>query len=252
MAKLESILQYIESAFQVSEFPDYGNALNGLQVNGPSEVSRLAVAVDASEATIETAIGEAEADLLLVHHGLFWDGFGPITGPRFRKVANLIKGSMGLYALHLPLDAHPELGNCALLARAMGVEPEGTFAPYKGVDIGWYGPADLPRETLKARVEEAVGGTVRMIPGGEAEVRRVGVLTGGGASALTEAADLGLDGLVTGEAAHHHFHEAMELGVNLYLAGHYATETFGVKALGKILGEEFGLDWVFLDQPTGL
>jgi len=251
MAKLESILQYIESAFQVSDFPDYTNALNGLQVDGPDEVTFLAAAVDASETTIESARRHG-ADLLLVHHGLFWDGFGPLTGPRYRKVASLIEGSMGLYGLHLPLDAHAQLGNCALLARAIGVEPQEEFAAYKDVKIGWYGRSDLPREALRERIEKAVGGPVRMIAGGREEVGRVGILTGGGASALAEAAALGLDGLVTGEAAHHHYHEAMELGVNLYLAGHYATETFGVKALGETLGEAFDLQWTFLDHPTGL
>lgn len=250
MSELESILQFLEDVFHVSEFPDYSHALNGLQVEGPSEISRLAVAVDASEATIQEAIRQG-ADLLLVHHGLFWGGPGPITGPRYRKVAGLIRGSLSLYALHLPLDAHPEMGNCALLAGALGLEPEGTFAPYRGAEIGWWGWAGLHRDLLKDRLESAVSGPARLIPGGRERVERVGVLTGSGASTLPEAAALGLDALVTGEAAHHHFHDAMELGVNLFLAGHYATETFGVKALGSRLAEEFGLDWTFLDFPTG-
>jgi len=251
MAKLESILQFIEGIFDVSEFPDYSHALNGLQVDGPEEIRCLAVGVDASEVTIQRALEEG-AQLLLVHHGLFWDGFGPISGPRFRKVAALIQGEMALYALHLPLDAHPELGNCALLIRGMGLEPAGTFAPYKGVDIGVWAQAGLGRDVLGQRLEEAVGGKVRLIPGGPDMVDRVGILTGSGASALSEAAALGLDALVTGEAAHQNFHEAMEFGVNLYLAGHYATETFGVKALAERLAQEFSLEWSFLDFPTGM
>lgn len=251
MAKLESILHFLETEFQVSDFPDYPHALNGLQVAGPPEVRRLVAAVDASEATIDGALAEG-AHLLLVHHGLFWDGFGPITGPRFRKVKALIQGSMALYALHLPLDAHAEMGNCALLARALGLKPTGTFAPYKGVDIGCWAEAREDREALRTRLEAAVGGAVRLIPGGPERVNRVGILTGSGASALHEAADRGMDALITGEGAHHNYHDAMEYGVNLYLAGHYATETFGVKALGENLANTFDLEWSFLDFPTGL
>ena len=251
MAKLESVLQFLEDTFHASGFPDYSHALNGLQVQGPEELSRLVVAVDASEATIEAAV-VAGADLLLVHHGLFWDGLGPISGPRYRKVRALIQGSVALFALHLPLDAHGEMGNCAVLARAMGLEPEDTFAPYQGVDIGWWAGARDHREALKKRLEAAVGGPARLIPGGPERVERVGILTGSGAGSLREAAALGLDALITGEAAHHQFHDAMELGVNLYLAGHYATETFGVKALGQTLSETFDLEWSFLDFPTGL
>lgn len=123
---------------------------------------------------------------------------------------------------------------------------------YEGVDIGVWARAGLERDILRHRVEEAVGGEVRLISGGPEVVERVGIITGGGASALNEAAALGLDALVTGEAAHHNFHEAMELGVNLYLAGHYATETFGVRALGERMAQEFSLAWSFLDFPTGM
>jgi len=251
MTDLESILQFIDEAFDVSSFPDYPNALNGLQVAGAGEVSRLGVAVDASEVTIRAAL-DRDIQLLLVHHGLFWDGFGPLTGPRFRKVAALISGGVALYGLHLPLDSHPGMGNSALLTRAMGLEPEAPFGGFQGREIGWWAQTSLGREALKGRLSEAVGGEVRLIPGGPEVVERVGVLTGGGASALEEASAGGLDALVTGEGAHHHYHDAMELGINLYLAGHYATETFGVKALGAALAKEFELDWEFLDFPTGM
>jgi len=251
MAELEQILYFVERIFQVSDFPDYPHALNGLQVDGPGTVDRLIVAVDASEATIHAAVAR-DPQLLLVHHGLFWDGFGPLTGSRFRKVEALVRGNIALYALHLPLDAHAEFGNSAGLCRAMGLNPTGTFGGFQGRQIGWWAPASMDREKLAERVSEAVGGPARLIPGGPEFVERVGVLTGGGASALGEAAERGFDALVTGEGAHHHFHEAMELGVNLYLGGHYATETFGVKALGKTLAEEFSLEWEFLDLPTGM
>jgi len=189
---------------------------------------------------------------MLVHHGLFWDGFGPLTGPRFRKVRALLEGRTGLYSLHLPLDAHPELGNCALLTRALGLEPSGPFGDFKGGKVGCWCDASKHREDLRGALSEAVGGDVSLIPGGPVQVERVGVITGAGASALGEAAEMGLDALVTGEGSHHHYHDAMEMGVNLYLAGHYATETFGVKALGSALARQFSLEWTFLDYPTGM
>jgi dinuclear metal center YbgI/SA1388 family protein len=251
MAKIELILQFLEETFKVSEFPDYSHALNGLQVEGPGEVDSILAAVDASEATIGEAV-EHETDLLLVHHGLFWDGFGPIAGPRFRKVAALIRAKVALYALHLPLDAHPEMGNCAGLCRAMGFEPAGTFGSYKGVDIGCWAEVGSDREEVREKLGEAVGGEARLIPGGPQRIERVGFLTGGGAGMLPEAAADGLDALITGEAAHHNYHDAMELGLNLFLGGHYATETFGVRALAARLAGEFSLEWSFLDLPTGM
>jgi dinuclear metal center YbgI/SA1388 family protein len=251
MTNLESILHFLDETFGVKEFPDYPHALNGLQVEGPGQVRSVAVAVDASEQTIMAA-SAWDAQLLLVHHGLFWDGLNPITGPRFRKVAALIRSGISLYALHLPLDAHPELGNAALLGQAVGVTREGSFGTFKGIEVGLWGRFSGGRGDLLGRAEEAVEGKVRLIPGGPERVERVGILTGGGAGALAEAGSKGLDTLITGEAAHHHYHEAMELGVNLLLAGHYATETFGVKALGERLAESFSLDWTFLDLPTGL
>jgi len=250
MAHLEHILQFLEETFEVSGFPDYPNALNGLQVEGSGEVRKIATAVDASEEAIRRAIG-AGAQVLIVHHGLFWDGFGPLVGPRFRKVRALIQGKTALYALHLPLDAHAEIGNCALLTRAMGLEPGKPFGDFKDRKIGWAAEANLDRETLRARLSRAVEGEVRLVPGGPGEIGEVGIVTGAGASALREAAAMGLGGLITGEGAHHHFHEAHELGVNLYLAGHYATETFGVKALGAVLARRFALESDFLDLPTG-
>lgn len=251
MAKLEQILHFLDEVFAPATFPDYPHALNGMQVMGPEGVGRLAVAVDASEEAISAAVAKG-SHLLLVHHGLFWGGLGPLTGPRFRKVAALIRGGVGLYSLHLPLDAHPELGNCVVLAKELGLEPGGRFGTFQEVEVGWWAPASGSRESLLTRLDGVVGGGARLIPGGPVEVQRVGVLTGAGAGALEEAASRGLDTLITGEAPHHAYHEAMELGVNLLLGGHYATETFGVKALGEKMAERFDLSWEFLEFPTGL
>ncbi len=251
MAKLESVLYFLEETFQNASFPDYPNALNGLQVEGGAEVATIGAAVDASEITLMEAARRGH-NLLLVHHGLFWGGLTPVTGPLFRKLDTLLQARMGLYSCHLPLDAHAELGNNALLMKKLGLEAQGRFGSFEGVEIGWWAAAGIHRDSVLKELENAVEGEARLIPGGPEEVGRVGVVTGGGASLLQEAVSRGLDTLVTGEAPHHAYHEAMELGVNLFLGGHYATETFGVKAVAARLAKEFGVAWEFLDFPTGL
>jgi dinuclear metal center YbgI/SA1388 family protein len=251
--KLESLVQYVDEYLSVTGHPDYPGALNGLQVGGPDTVGRIAVAVDASEASITEAAARG-ADLMIVHHGLFWGGLRPLTGRDLRRVRALIENGIALYSCHLPLDGHAEVGNSALLARAIGLELDGRFAPYQGAEVGWHGRPDRSLDVagLVAAVEKALGGPVRAVPGGPPRIERVGVVTGGGASFIEEAARLGLDALVTGEGSHHSYFDAMELGVHLLLGGHYATETFGVRALGAHLAERFGIDFDFVDQPTGL
>lgn len=252
--KLESLLQYLDAYLDLEAHPDYPQALNGLQVDGPGDVDRVVAAVDASEATIRAA-AETGADLLLVHHGLFWDGLRPVTGRRYRRLRPLLEHGIALYAAHLPLDSHAEVGNCAVLGRALGLELRGRFAPYQGREIGWWGTlaTSVDAAALRERVSAAVGGgPVHLIAGGPERVERVGVVTGGGGSFIHDAASLGLHALVTGEGSHHHHFDAMEEGVHVLLAGHYATETFGVRALAAHLGERFGLEWEFLDLPTGL
>lgn len=253
--KLESLIQYSDELLGVEDHPDYPTALNGLQVDGAPgrTVRRIAAAVDASEAVIDAAV-EAEADLLIVHHGLFWSGLRPITGRRYRKLGQLVDAGLAVYSVHLPLDGHPELGNCALLARALGLRMEGRFGEYKGAPLGWWGvaPGGWSPDELEARAAAAVHGPARRLGSGPDPVHRVGVVTGSGATFLEDAADAGLDALVTGEAAHHTFTDAHELGLHLVLAGHYATETFGVKALAAHLAERFDLSWTFLDHPSGI
>jgi dinuclear metal center YbgI/SA1388 family protein len=249
--KLESLLQYVDGYLGVATHPDYPTALNGLQVEGRSEVEHLCAAVDASEAAIEEAASRG-ADLLLVHHGLFWDGLRPVTGKRYRKLARLVSEGVGLYSVHLPLDSHPDVGNCALLARRLGLDIQGRFGSYKGADLGWWGTVDSDREDFRAVVEAAVDGPVRLIPGGPERVGRVGVVTGGAGSMLADAVAAGLDAYVTGEGSHHTWVDAHEDGINLYYAGHYATETFGVRALAEHLAGTFGLTWEFIDLPSGM
>ncbi|MFP4623803.1 MAG: Nif3-like dinuclear metal center hexameric protein [Gemmatimonadota bacterium] len=251
MRSLDEIVEYLDEYLNVAEIPDYPDALNGLQVASEGPIGKVVVAVDATEASILEAVARG-ADLLVVHHGLFWDGNRPVTGRRYRRLRALLDGGCALYGAHLPLDVHPEVGNNAVLARALGVEVEGTFGDHQGTPVGVHGRLDLSREGLCARLDELLGRRVKMIPGGAERVRRVGVLTGGGGGFTGAALEAGLDALVTGEGSHHTYFDAMEGGLNLYYGGHYATETWGVRALGAHLGERFGLEWEFVDLPTGL
>ncbi|MSR23234.1 MAG: Nif3-like dinuclear metal center hexameric protein, partial [Gemmatimonadetes bacterium] len=211
----------------------------------------LGAAVDGSVAVIEAAASRG-VDLLLVHHGIFWDGSRPVTGRLYRRIAPLVRGGVALYAAHLPLDAHPEFGNSAQLIRALGLKTGERFGRFADREIGFVAHTDEEREALRGRVADLVLGPVRLIPGGPPRVRRIGVVTGGGGSFIREAAEAGLDTLLTGEGAHHTYLDAMEFGVNVLYAGHYATETWGVKALAKRVADEFRLSWEFLDFPTGL
>jgi dinuclear metal center YbgI/SA1388 family protein len=243
----------LEEYLDVKGHPDYPGALNGLQVEGRRPIKHVVSVVDASEASIVEAIARG-ADILVVHHGLFWNGLEPLTGRLMRRLRPLIDADVSLWSCHLPLDGHPEVGNSALLARALELEVVGSFAPYQGANVGWYGnlAAPLDPEALRLRAEAALTGPVRALGGGPERIRSVGVVTGGGASCVADAAALGLDAFVTGEASHHTYFDARELGIHVLLGGHYATETFGVRALAGHLAERFNLTWDFVDQPTGL
>lgn len=249
--KTDEIVEYLDDCLQTASVPDSSTALNGLQVANSGEVRKIGVAVDASERAVGEAVRRG-CDLLIVHHGLFWDGNQPVTGARYRKLKQLIAADVAVYASHIPLDLHPEFGNNALLAREIGVEVQGTFGSYKGANIGVFGELEIRRESLAARLDEILGGPVRLIGGGPEIVRRIGVVTGSAASLMAEAVELGLDAFVTGEGNHHTYIEAEERGINLYYGGHYATETWGVRALGAHLSERFGLPWEFIDLPTGM
>ena len=251
--KLESILQYLDVYLGIADHPDYGNALNGLQLAGPDEVTRIVAAVDTSEASISAA-AELGADLMIVHHGLFWRGLEPLTGRHFRKVRALMDAGIALFSCHLPLDTHAEVGNSALLGRALGLDLQGRFGLYQGHEVGWWGTLDAPatRDTLGMTLQGVLAGPVHVISGGPEAIERVGVVTGGGASFIPDAVTAELDALITGEGSHHSHFDAVELGLNVFFGGHYATETFGVRALATHLEERFGLPSHFVDQPTGL
>lgn len=252
MADLHEIVEFLDVYLDIEGIPDYPGAMNGLQVSNRSPVERVSAATDASQVTIEMA-AETGSQLLIVHHGLFWHNAVPITGRTYRRVRALFDADLALYSAHLPLDAHAEVGNNVLLASALGVQVEGRFGAHMGIDgLGVWAAADLPLSDLADRVRNACGGDPLVIQGGPSHVRRIGIVTGGAGDMVGQAAAEGLDTFITGEGSHHTFHEATELGVNLIYAGHYATETFGVKALAEKAAGEFDLEWGFLDHPTGL
>ena len=248
---LSQLTSHLDDFLRIGEVPDEANAVNGLQVeNASGTVSQVVAAVDAS---IETIRGVVEgATLLLVHHGLFWDGNQPVTGRRYRRLRLLMEHDVALYSAHMPLDMHPEVGNNAVLARELGVVGSEPFATYRGIPFGASGALEMPREALVGRLEELLGANATLIPGGPARTSRVGIITGGAGTSVGSAHAAGLDTFITGEGPHHTYHEAMELGVNLIYAGHYATEQVGVKALAERIGEVFGVPWRFEHRPTGM
>jgi dinuclear metal center YbgI/SA1388 family protein len=248
---LATIVSYCDRLLRTRDIGDYDGAVNGLQVENRGAVRRLAAAVDASLATVQLAVA-AKADLLIVHHGLFWSATHPWTEKRYALLRRLLENDLAVYSSHLPLDAHPKLGNNARLCAALGLRRLRPFFLSHGQPIGFQCLAKIPRGELARRLQRATGAKALLIPGGPAMCRRIGVVTGGAGAEMKQAADEGVDTFVTGEGPHWTYALAEELGINVLYGGHYATETFGVKALAAHLSAKFNLPWRFLDYPTGL
>ena len=257
MPALADIARYLDDLLRIAEIPDFPNALNGLQVETDRVIVKVAAAVDARERSIREA-AQLGANLLLVHHGLFWNGLQPLRGPAMRRVEGLITRGLALYAAHLPLDAHAELGNNVLLARELGLEPTNGFARYRTIDIGVSGESDITTTALVARADafaRRYGGSARHSTFTEGQrTHRWAICTGAGAShdSLNEAALRGIDTLIVGEGPHWSAIDAEELGITIIYAGHYATETLGVCALADHLSRRFDIPWMFVHVPTGL
>jgi dinuclear metal center YbgI/SA1388 family protein len=248
---LQTVVSFANELLEVAQIEDYPGALNGLQLENRGSISKIGAAVDASSRTIGLAINE-RVDLLVVHHGLFWGGQVPVTGPVYRRLAKAMEADLAIYSVHLPLDFHPKIGNNVLFARALELAPVSPFWFVKGRAQGCLSTVSLDLNELVLRVERVLGRKIWCCPAGPSRTRRIGIVTGGAGSHIAEVAAEGIDTFLTGEGPHHTFALAEELGINLLYGGHYATETFGVKALAARLGERFDLPWTFLNHPSEL
>ncbi len=251
MASRDEIVSHCDRLLEVDRFTDYGP--NGLQLPGAEEVSRVATGVTANLECLRRAV-DYGAQLVLVHHGLLWgDELEPFSVPMAARLRTLLCNEVSLAAYHLPLDAHPQIGNNALLCERLGLAPEETpFGEAKGRPIGRVGKAGsaLSIEELTSRLAEATERDPLVFDFGPERIERVGIVTGGGGFAIHEAGPLGLDALVIGEPSEPVMGEAREYGVHLLAGGHYATETFGIRRLGELVAERFGTEHRFIDVPN--
>jgi len=251
VASRDDVIGFCDDLLEISAYGDYGP--NGLQVPGREEVGKVATAVSAHLASIEAAVA-AGADLLLTHHGLFWD-FHPraLTEPMAARLRAAFAGDLSVAGYHLPLDGHPELGNNARLVRQLGFEPApGAIGEAKGRHIGAVGRREepIPAAELFALVAAELGREPLVFDAGPAEVGSIGIVTGAGASDVHEAIALGLDAYLTGEPSEHVMADAREGGIHFIAAGHYATEICGIRGLGELVAERFGLEHEFIDIPN--
>ncbi len=250
MPNLDALVDYCDQRTRRTEFSDAPEAFNGLQVANDGRVTRIGAAVDAGLEPFRRAAA-AGVDFLIVHHGMYWDMPRPLTGAAYARVAALLGGNCALYSSHLPLDAHPEIGNNVLLARQLGLPPRRGFAPNPGGDIGLIASNTATRAELRARLESLYPRVLAIECGAERPAE-VAFCSGGGNSVVGLLAAAGVDTLVTGELREEHFNRAQEERLNLYLCGHYATEVHAVRALAAELGARFGLPWEFIATENPL
>lgn len=246
----DELVAYLDEFLAVEDVPD--ESLNGLQVEGRAKISRVATAVSCS-ARFFTDAARWGADAVLVHHGLLWRGqVERVRGSLRQRLAVLLSEELNLLAYHLPLDRHPEVGNAAVLARQLGLEGLEPFGVFHGLAIGWAGVFSRPQtlEELARRLELLTGQEPLVFPGHGERVSSVGIVTGSGAGAFAEAVETGLDALVVGDPKEWVMHRAEEEGVHVVACGHYASERFGVQALGAHLEEKLGLEVQFFDYPN--
>ncbi|NLS44680.1 MAG: Nif3-like dinuclear metal center hexameric protein [Firmicutes bacterium] len=247
--KLFELTGYLDDYLMVPHIPD--SSLNGLQIETDREITKIATAVDATIETFKRA-NENNAELIIVHHGLFW-GKAPIRGPLYRRVRYLIENRLSLYAAHLPLDMHEEVGNNAELAKILGIRNIQPFLRYKGSLIGLFGEIDaIDIHGITELLEDQLRSDIKVFPLGKHKITKVAICSGDGGQDLDQAIEKGADLYLTGETSHEALTLAKDAGINLIFAGHYSTETLGPKALGKHIETKFGLPTVFIDVPTGL
>ena len=257
MAALSGIVSFLDAELRTSEIPDYPAALNGLQLANRGDVHHIAAAVDFSTRVVREAVNRG-ANMLVLHHGMFWASAVPIVGPRYDRLALLFDSDIAVYGSHLPLDLHPRFGNNILLAHELGLTPSAGFASSQGTVIGVSGSSNVPTSTLVDRAKAFCDRnahhlvTTPISPG--QMTRRWGICSGAGASTdtLSEAVALSLDTIIVGEGPHHTAVQAPDLGITVLYAGHYATETLGVRALVATAAKKFGIEGSFIEAPTGL
>jgi len=254
---LGDLARYTDTLLGAQNSADYPNAVNGVQLYNQAPIRRIAAAVDLSTRAVQGAVASG-ANLLVVHHGMFWGGLEPIIGSHYKRIRMLIEADIAVYASHLPLDRHPTLGNNALLAKELGLKPSAPFARFEDTFIGLCGESDIETAALLASARgfaRTHGGHLRtsMVQTGR-QTRKWAICTGAGASAdtLREASALGVDTLIVGEGPHWTAIHAEENDLVIIYAGHYATETLGVCALAQHLGNKYDLPWNFVSAPTGL
>ena len=251
MRLLSDIVSYTDRFLRIRDVGDWDNALNGLQIENSGRVTRIGAAVDVSTRVL-TEAESRNVDLLVVHHGLFWRGLQPVRGALHRQLRLAFENDIALYSAHLPLDIHPRVGNNAQLVAALGLRSPRPFLEEKGQPVGVKVRASLPRGALVRKLQKALNGPVKIFDFGPKETRVIGIVTGAAGSEIYRVAEEKIDTFITGEAPHWAAVAAEELGLNLLLGGHYATEVFGVKALAAHLSKRFGVPWEFIDYPTGL
>jgi dinuclear metal center YbgI/SA1388 family protein len=250
-SRLRTIVDDLERVLNHASIGDYPGAQNGLQIENSGAVSRICAAVDACEPAFQQA-AQVPGTLLLVHHGMLWSGGQPYTGALRRKLKLAFESDLALFSSHLPLDAHPVLGNNAQLAALLGVQKRTPAFVAKGQPIGFIGKLKTTRTALVQKLEKRLKSRIHIAPGGPERVQTIGICSGGSGGEVAEAAALGCDTFLCGEGPHHTYAMAEELGVNLIYAGHYATETLGVQALAEYAAKKFRLEWSFIDHPSGL
>src|SRR5256885_14758275 len=252
MPTLSEIVEYANEYLRIPDIEDWPNALTGLQIENSGRVTKIGAAVDISTRVL-TAAATKHVDLLIVHHGLFWRGLQTVTGSVRRQLKLAFENDIALYSAHLPLDLHPEVGNNAQLASALGLKSTKPFFEEKGQLIGVRSKISGSRDDLVRKLRKVLGGPVKTFNVGPKNPKSIGIITGGAGSEIYRvAAESDIDIFITGEAPHWAAVAAEELGINLLLGGHYATETFGVKAFAAHLSKRFKLPWEFLNFPTGL
>src|SRR5262245_13602464 len=251
MALLSDIVSYTDRFLRIRDVGDWDNALNGLQIENSGRVTRVGAAGDVLTRVL-TEAAKRNIDFLIVHHGLFWSGLQPVRGALRRQLRLAFENDVALYSAHLPLDIHPRVGNNAQLVAALGLKSAQFFLEEKGQPVGLKIRVSLQRSELVRKLEKALNGPAKLFDFGPKQTRAIGVVTGAAGSEIYRVANEGIDTLITGEAPHWAAVASEELGMNLLLGGHYATEVFGVKALAAHLSKRFRVPWEFINCPTGL